>query len=84
MPGGGVIGQRKVEPTNCASRLAFLRSELGLQVPVGLPVRLMRISMVIIRIFEDLLLQMLVEQMMKNIHYAIGWLSVLPWEVWFA
>jgi len=40
--------------------------------------------MVIIRIFEDLLLQMLVEQMMKNIHYAIGWLSVLPWEVWFA
>lgn len=40
--------------------------------------------MVIIRIFEDLFLQMLVEQMIKNIHRAIGWLSALPWELWFA
>lgn len=39
--------------------------------------------MVIIRIFEDLFLQMLVEQMIKNIHCAIGWLSALRWELWF-
>lgn len=40
--------------------------------------------MVIIRFFEELLIQMLVEQVMKNIHYAIVWLNALPWEVWFA
>lgn len=40
--------------------------------------------MVIIRLFEDLLIQILIEQMDKYIHYAINWLVALPWQVWFA
>ena len=40
--------------------------------------------MVIIRFFEDLLIQMLVEQLVKHIHYALDWLYAFPWEVWFA
>lgn len=40
--------------------------------------------MVIIRIFEDLLIQMLIEQMVKIIHYAIGWLYAFPWQMWLA
>ncbi|MFL1501714.1 hypothetical protein ACI77N_10995 [Pseudomonas sp. S191] len=38
----------------------------------------------IIRIFEDLLIQMLIEQLVKHIHYAIGWLYAFPWQMWFA
>lgn len=40
--------------------------------------------MVIIRIFEDLLIQMLIEQMEKHIHYAIDRIAGLPWQLWFA
>ena len=40
--------------------------------------------MVIIRFFEDLLIQMLIEQMVKHIHYAIGLLYAFPWQDWLA
>jgi len=38
---------------------------------------------VIIRFVEELLFQMLIEQMVKQIHYVIDWLSAFPWQLWF-
>lgn len=38
----------------------------------------------IIRFFEELLFQMLIDQVMKQIHYVINWLSAFPWHVLFA
>lgn len=39
--------------------------------------------MVIFRLFEDLLIQMLNEQMVKLIHYTFDWLYAFPWQVYF-
>lgn len=39
--------------------------------------------MVLIRLFEDVLIQLLVEQMVKHIHYVIDWLYAFPWQIYF-
>jgi len=39
---------------------------------------------VIIRVIEELFFQMLIDQMVKQIHYMIDWLSTYPWHVLFA
>lgn len=37
----------------------------------------------IIRFFEEILFQLLVEQLLKQIHYVIDWLNTFPWQLWF-
>jgi hypothetical protein len=39
---------------------------------------------VIIRFFEELLFQMLIDQMVKQIHYLIDWFNAIPWQLLFA
>jgi hypothetical protein len=36
------------------------------------------------RIFEDLLFQMLIDQVMTRIYHLIEWITTSPWQVWFA
>ena len=36
------------------------------------------------RIFEDQLLQILIDQVMTQIYHLIEWLNTAPWLVWFA
>jgi hypothetical protein len=81
---GGGGGDKRSATTNYVSHLSFKRSEIGLRDTGDLPVRLARCSVVIIRFVEELLFQMLIEQMVKQIQYVIDWLSAFPWQVWFA
>ena len=36
------------------------------------------------RFFEDLLFQMLIDQVLKQIYHLIEWLNTMPWQVWCA
>jgi hypothetical protein len=36
------------------------------------------------RIFEDLLFQILIEQVMTRTHQMLDWLNTMPWQVWLA
>ena len=36
------------------------------------------------RLFEDLLLQLLADQLVEQAQHLIEWLSAAPWQVWFA
>jgi len=36
------------------------------------------------RIFEDLLFQILIDQVLTRIYQLIEWLNTAPWQVWFA
>lgn len=36
------------------------------------------------RIFEDLLFQMLIDQMLTWIYHLMDWFNTTPWQVWFA
>ena len=36
------------------------------------------------RFFEDLLFQMLIDQVLKQMHHLIEWLNTMPWQVWLA
>jgi hypothetical protein len=36
------------------------------------------------RIIEDLFLQMIIDQALKQIYQLIEWLNTTPWQVWFA
>jgi hypothetical protein len=35
---------------------------------------------VIIRFFEEVIFQLLLDQMVKQIHYMFDWLSAFPWQ----
>lgn len=36
------------------------------------------------RIFEELLFQMLIDQMMTQFYLLIEWLNTMSWQVWLA
>ena len=36
------------------------------------------------RVFEDLLFQVLIDQVITRIYHLIEWLSTLLWQLWFA
>ena len=36
------------------------------------------------RFFEDLLFQMLIDQVLKQIYHLIEWLNTMPWQAWLA
>lgn len=36
------------------------------------------------RIIEDLMFQMLIDQVLKQVYHLIERLNTMPWQVWFA